>query len=106
MSARILYFATLCHLAFAFSNTVPFVAWSSKRSVRPILPRTYINLVKFRSSAILDLLPAKLSHSVSLLESNLFNPNICDYDAVILVDQPGVSRQFVFLHDTKNLCSS
>ena len=56
-----------------------------------------------RRSNILDHLPSKLStsaYSVSLLESILQHDDICNHDAVILVEQPGVSAnelQFVQL---------
>ncbi|KIM84036.1 hypothetical protein PILCRDRAFT_819066 [Piloderma croceum F 1598] len=75
MAGRALSFAALIPLVLGFSDTQPFVTWSSHRS------------------NILDLLPSKLAtsaHSVSLLNSILDHDDICDYDAVVLVEQPGL----------------
>ena len=41
----------------------------------------------------MDAFPSTHStHSIPILESLLLNDNICEYDAVVLVDQPGVSH--------------
>ena len=60
-------------------------------------------------SNVLEHLPSKLTtsaHSSSLLDSILFHEDICDYDAVVLIEQPGVSGP---LHDlcvrSDNTCS-
>jgi hypothetical protein len=57
----------------AFSETVPIVAWSS---------HSFDGLDR--------LLPSKVdvSDTVNLLESILFHDDICDNDAVVLVEQP------------------
>jgi len=75
MLGRILAVATLIPLAFAFSDTLPIIAWSSHRS------------------STLDLLsstPSTPSHSGAVFENILLNDDICEYDAIILVDQPGL----------------
>ncbi|KAI6151641.1 hypothetical protein BKA82DRAFT_4101597 [Pisolithus tinctorius] len=58
---------------FGFSNTVPFVAWSSKSSnvVSPISPSTHP------------------SHG-ALLESITQDENICSFDAIFVIDHPGL----------------
>ncbi|KAI0057717.1 hypothetical protein BV25DRAFT_1812039 [Artomyces pyxidatus] len=73
MLGRSLAFAALVPLSFAFSDTVPVVAWSSHRS------------------QALDELPS-VSHSYSshIYEKIFLNDDICDYDAVVMVDQPGL----------------
>ncbi|KAH9483027.1 hypothetical protein JR316_0005127 [Psilocybe cubensis] len=75
MAARLLVVAAVANAALAFSNTSPVVAWSSS------------------SSYALDSLPARLDstyHTVSLLESILSSEDICNHDAVVLVNQPGL----------------
>jgi len=75
MARRAITFAVLIPLVLAFSDTHPIVTWSSHRS------------------NILDTLPSKLStsaHSLSLLDSILHHDNICDHDAIVLVQQPGL----------------
>jgi len=66
--------ALLPLLASAHSGSSPVVAWSSHRS------------------RILDSLSAtaKPNHSQSILEAILFNDDVCRYDAVVLVDHPGL----------------
>jgi len=73
ITARMLIaLAAVCPIAFAFSNTLPIVAWSS------------------HSSSVLDLLPSKSTHSVSILENILFSDDVCDHDVVVIIDQPGL----------------
>jgi len=75
MAGRAVTFAALVSLALGFSDTQPIVTWSSYRS------------------SILDLLPSKLPtsvHSVSLLDTILHHEDICDHDAIVLVEQPGL----------------
>lgn len=46
-------------------------------------------------SNVLEHLPSKLTtsaHSSSLLDSILSHEEICHYDAVVLIEQPGVKR--------------
>ncbi|KDQ65113.1 hypothetical protein JAAARDRAFT_28774 [Jaapia argillacea MUCL 33604] len=65
----------LLPLAFAFSDSVPLVAWSSHRSVA------------------LDSLPSTLpkgTHHDSILASVLNGNDICDNDLVVVVTQPGL----------------
>jgi len=67
--------AALCPLSLAFSDTFPIITWS------------------LQGSNIIDSLPLKLSttaHSASLLENILFNNELCDHDAIVLIDQPGL----------------
>jgi len=59
-------------LVLAFSDTQPIVTWSSHRS------------------NVLDLLPSTISHAASFLDSILQHDAICDHDAVVLVEQPGL----------------
>jgi hypothetical protein len=93
MAGRALSFAALIPLVLGFSDTQPIVTWSSHRYLfRKNVPNTLVELI--HRSNILDLLPSKLAtsaHAVSLLESILHHDDICDYDAVVLVEQPGVS---------------
>ncbi|KAF8075908.1 hypothetical protein FPV67DRAFT_1649010 [Lyophyllum atratum] len=72
MAGRLLIAATLFPLALAFSDTVPLLAWSSY------------------PSKTLDRLPSNAGQSHSLLESILFNEDVCSLDAVILVEQEGL----------------
>ncbi|ETW84406.1 hypothetical protein HETIRDRAFT_313450 [Heterobasidion irregulare TC 32-1] len=73
MAGRVVLFASLIPFAFAFSDTVPIVAWSS------------------HPSKSLDAFPSTHStHSIPILESLLLNDDVCEYDAVVLVDQPGL----------------
>jgi len=61
--------------ATAYSDTLPVVAWSSHRS------------------KVLDALPSTLkksSNSVAIIPAIVSSNEICDHDAVILVDQPGL----------------
>jgi len=70
----VLIIAALCPLVFAFSNTIPLIAWSS-----------------YSSSALNFLLgPSKASHSALILESILSSGDVCDNDAVVIIDQPGL----------------
>ncbi|KAI9572433.1 hypothetical protein HD554DRAFT_2065216 [Boletus coccyginus] len=58
---------------FAFSNTVPFVAWSSQRS-----------------DVLTNLTPGTRPNHGALLENIVSNGDICSYDAIVVVDHPGV----------------
>ncbi|KAK7436616.1 hypothetical protein VKT23_002708 [Stygiomarasmius scandens] len=71
---RLALLLSLSPLALAFSNTLPLVAWSS------------------HSSSILDRLPSSAAntHSVQLLETILLNDDVCEHEAVVLIDQPGL----------------
>ena len=89
MAGRALSFAALISLVLGFSDTQPIVMWSSHRYLLCTnVPNPLIEL--FHRSNILDQL-ATSAHSVSLLESILHHHDICDPDAVVLVEQPGVS---------------
>ncbi|KAF8451018.1 hypothetical protein L210DRAFT_3386044 [Boletus edulis BED1] len=57
---------------FAFSNTVPFVAWSSQRS-----------------DALNNLTPGTRPNHGTLLQDIISNGDLCSYDAVVVVDHPG-----------------
>ncbi|KAF9030666.1 hypothetical protein BDP27DRAFT_1375251 [Rhodocollybia butyracea] len=61
-------------LALAFSNTAPFIAWSS------------------HSSNAIDRLPSVAGDggSKNLFETILLNDDVCDHEAVVLVHQPGL----------------
>ncbi|KAF9458008.1 vacuolar ATP synthase subunit S1-domain-containing protein [Collybia nuda] len=72
MAGRLVIAAALCPLAFAFSNTVPLLAWSSS------------------TSNTLDRLPSKTDHTVPLIERILYNVDVCDHDAVVIVEHPGL----------------
>ncbi|TFY73830.1 hypothetical protein EWM64_g10182 [Hericium alpestre] len=75
MLRQTLALATFLPIAFAFSDTVPIVAWSSHKS------------------SALDVLPSahKTSpHAGAVFESILFDDDACSNDAVVLVDQPGL----------------
>ncbi|RDB15419.1 hypothetical protein Hypma_004190 [Hypsizygus marmoreus] len=71
MAGRFVVAAFLCPLALAFSDTVPLLAWSSKQS------------------NTLDRLPTNVRHVQPLLDQ-ILNDDVCELDAVILVDQPGL----------------
>lgn len=69
-------------------------------SVCQLLHMLIESQTKHCSSKILDSLPStvtKLDNSQSILETILFNDDVCRHDAVILVDHPGV-RAFLRLH--------
>jgi len=75
MAGRIMALTALLPLAFAFSDTQPIITWSSHRA------------------RLLDLLPSELTsstHSASFLNRILTHDDICDYDAVVLVEQSGL----------------
>ncbi|CCM01029.1 uncharacterized protein FIBRA_03077 [Fibroporia radiculosa] len=75
MARRAVYFllALLPATAIAFSNTHPIVAWSS------------------HSSNGLNTAPlSKSTHVSTLLESLLWNDNVCEHDAIVLVNQRGL----------------
>ncbi|TFK43127.1 BIG/ATPase V1 complex, subunit S1 [Crucibulum laeve] len=75
MAARLVLAVALSPLVLAFSHTIPVISWSSS------------------SSIALDSLPSTLSntiHSASLLESILSEEDVCNHDAIVLVQQPGL----------------
>ncbi|KAL0949106.1 hypothetical protein HGRIS_009195 [Hohenbuehelia grisea] len=76
MAARIALIAAVavCPLALAFSDNYPLVVWASHRS------------------AALDVLPSTFAEapSASLLEGLLSDERICEHDAILLVEQPGL----------------
>ncbi|KAG9317058.1 hypothetical protein JVU11DRAFT_1245 [Chiua virens] len=74
MAARAVLLALLpVSGVFAFSDTVPFFAWSSQSS----------------DSVLGSLTPGARPDHGSLLESIVSNENLCSYDAVVVVDHPG-----------------
>ncbi|EIM85480.1 uncharacterized protein STEHIDRAFT_140117 [Stereum hirsutum FP-91666 SS1] len=84
MAGRILALATLIPLAFGFQDTYPIVAWSSHKS------------------RALDALPAsRSSHSNVVYENILLQDDVCEHDAVVLIDQPGLHAS-----DLRSLSSS
>jgi len=92
MAARLLVVAAVASTALAFSNTSPIVAWSSSRCDR-LSCRRRLELTGHISSPILDSLPSRLdavAHSASVFEAIFGSDDICDYDAVVIVEQPGV----------------
>ncbi|KJA21671.1 hypothetical protein HYPSUDRAFT_140237 [Hypholoma sublateritium FD-334 SS-4] len=75
MVVRLLLAAAVAHVALAYSNTSPLVAWSSSGSLS------------------LEALSSQLGptvHSLSLIESIFNGEDVCGHDAVILVAQPGL----------------
>ncbi|EGO01478.1 hypothetical protein SERLA73DRAFT_120152 [Serpula lacrymans var. lacrymans S7.3] len=75
MASRAIILASLFCAAgvSAFSDTSPFVAWSSHKS------------------DVLELLPVKSALSSDALLGSIFSHNdICDYDAIVVIDQPGL----------------
>jgi len=72
MAGRFLVAAVLCPFAFAFSDTVPLLTWSS------------------HSSTLERLSAHNARHSLTLVESILFNEDVCDHDAIVLILQPGL----------------
>ena len=91
-------FAVLSFRAQAFSNTVPVVAWSSQRyASQPIylLVNTHIS-----SPGALGHLPHSLSPSThaTVLGDLFHGDEICEYDAIVIVDQPGVSSHISLTH--------
>ncbi|KAG6853821.1 hypothetical protein C0991_001067 [Blastosporella zonata] len=72
MAGRFLVAAAFCPFALAFSNTVPFLTWSSY------------------PSKSLERLPSTISQSQTLLDTILQNEEVCGLDAVILVGQEGL----------------
>ncbi|THH18288.1 hypothetical protein EW146_g2661 [Bondarzewia mesenterica] len=76
MAGRILTLAFLLPLTFAFSDTFPVVAWSSHKS------KSLDVLSSVHSPAGSD--------SNVIFESILSTGDICDNDAIVLVDQPGL----------------
>jgi len=59
-------------LAFAYSDPPPVVAWTSRRS------------------EYLDNFPSAVTQFQSILDTILFNDDVCRHDAVILIDHPGL----------------
>ncbi|KAG5639330.1 hypothetical protein H0H81_004051 [Sphagnurus paluster] len=111
MTVRFLVAAALCPLVLAFSDTVPLIAWSSN------------------PSKTLDGLSSNAARSRSLLDNVLSGQDICDLDAVILIEQEGLhasdlrtlspsskfaqvleaspsQRQFQYMKPTFNLAST
>ncbi|KDR74531.1 hypothetical protein GALMADRAFT_250537 [Galerina marginata CBS 339.88] len=75
MAARFLVVAAVANAVLAYSNTSPIVAWSSL------------------SSFALDSLPSRFDsdvHSASILESILNADDVCNHEAIVIVDQPGL----------------
>ncbi|KAG6874018.1 hypothetical protein C0995_007975 [Termitomyces sp. Mi166 len=72
MAGRLVFAAAFCPIAFAFSDTVPFLAWSSY------------------PSKSLEQLPSSVTQSQTLLEGLLLNEDACELDSVILVGQEGL----------------
>ncbi|KAH7888133.1 hypothetical protein F5I97DRAFT_1865849 [Phlebopus sp. FC_14] len=74
MAARAILLALLPFTGvFCFSNTTPFVAWSSKSS-----------------DLLRSLSPGTRPHHSALLQSIISNDDICSYDAVVVIEQPGL----------------
>ncbi|KAF9224427.1 hypothetical protein BS17DRAFT_732237 [Gyrodon lividus] len=74
MAARIALLALLPFTGvLAFTNTIPFVAWSSQSS-----------------DLLNNLSPDARPNRGALLESIISNGDICSYDAVVVVDHPGL----------------
>ncbi|KAG6836863.1 hypothetical protein H0H93_002106 [Arthromyces matolae] len=71
-AGRLILAAALCPLAFAFSDTAPFIAWSSY------------------PSSLLQQLSSSTTHSQALLESIISSEEVCGLDAVILVGHEGL----------------
>jgi len=69
---RLLVIAAVAIVALAYSNTQPLLAWSSS------------------SFHGLESLPSQLSDSTSLLESILLSDGVCNHDAVVIIEQPGL----------------
>jgi len=90
-------FTTVCVCALRLFSSRRLVVSSVRQ-----LPQTLTALqTKYCSSRILDGLSAvtEPNHSQSILETILFNDDICRYDAVVLIDHPGVCaspRSYVF----------
>ncbi|TFK27001.1 hypothetical protein FA15DRAFT_679197 [Coprinopsis marcescibilis] len=72
MTRHFILLAAIAPLAFAYSNTAPLLAWSS-----------------LKSNAI-DTLPSTVRHASTILDAILNRDEICDYDAVVLVQHAGV----------------
>ncbi|KAF9004683.1 hypothetical protein BDQ17DRAFT_1354496 [Cyathus striatus] len=75
MAGRLIIGASLAPLALAFHDTHPVIAWSSS------------------SSGALESLPSNLPTSVDvplLLQSILNQDDVCEHDAVVLIQQPGL----------------
>ncbi|KAH0839536.1 hypothetical protein J3R83DRAFT_421 [Lanmaoa asiatica] len=74
MAARVALLAFLPFSGvFAFSNTVPFVAWSSRSS-----------------NVLSNLSPGTRPNHGALLQDIISNGDLCSYDAIVVVDHPGV----------------
>jgi len=72
---HLLVIAAVANVALAYYDTQPLVAWSSS------------------SFDVLDSLPSQLSDSVhpnSLLESILSSHDVCNHDAIVIIEQPGL----------------
>ncbi|KIJ19783.1 hypothetical protein PAXINDRAFT_166013 [Paxillus involutus ATCC 200175] len=74
MAARVVLLALLPFTGvLAFSNTIPFVAWSSQSS-----------------DLLNNLSPGARPNRGALLENIISNGDICSYDAVVVIDHPGL----------------
>jgi hypothetical protein len=94
MAARVALLALLPFSSvFAFSNTVPFVAWSSQRYPITLCSHTKPKLFPaLRSDVLSNLAPGTRPSHGTLLEDIISNGDICSYDAIVVVDHPGVGR--------------
>ncbi|PPQ68857.1 hypothetical protein CVT26_001691 [Gymnopilus dilepis] len=72
MVPRFLFVVAIANAAIAYSGTTPLVAWSSS------------------SSSLLNSLPERLDGPGSLLEGLLAAEEVCLYDAIVIIDQPGL----------------
>ncbi|EAU84494.1 hypothetical protein CC1G_00013 [Coprinopsis cinerea okayama7 len=72
MARHFVLLAAFAPLVLAYSNTAPLLAWSSSQS-----------------NAI-DNLPTSGRQASAILDSILTDDSICDFDAVVLVQHPGV----------------
>ncbi|OCH84597.1 hypothetical protein OBBRIDRAFT_764065 [Obba rivulosa] len=86
MTRRMMHilFALLPAAAFAFSDTIPLLAWSSQSS--DAIPSPQLSAS---------------TYSTAVLESVLFRDDVCKNDAVIVVEQPGLHAS-----DLRTLSSS
>ena len=109
MASRVLLvLAALCWQVHAFSNTFPVVAWSSHRYAHSARDHNFHSkspLYYLSSPSTLEHLPHTLSpsaHATSVLETVFRGDGVCEYDAIIIVDQPGVSSHYTSLNQNSN----